>query len=79
MTTNVHTFQLAAVLIEAAEDEGQKKEAVIQRVKNMLANAVKWLKEKLAKLIDFLKEKASKLEETFKKAGDYLKGLVETS
>lgn len=57
MTTNVHTFQLAAVLIEAAEDEGQKKEAVIQRVKNMFSNAVKWLKEKLAKLIDFLKEK----------------------
>lgn len=77
MNTNVHTFQLAAVLIEAAEDEGQKKEAVIQRVKTMLSNAVKWLKEKLAKLIDFLKEKASKLEETFKKAGDYLKGLVE--
>lgn len=24
MSTNVHTFQLAAVLIEAAEDEGQK-------------------------------------------------------
>ena len=28
MTTNIHTFQLAAVLIEAAEDEGQKKEAI---------------------------------------------------
>ena len=30
MSANFYTFQLAAVLIEAAENEGQKKEAVIQ-------------------------------------------------
>lgn len=37
MSVNFYTFQLATVLIEAVEDEGQKKEAVIQRVKNMLS------------------------------------------
>lgn len=74
-----HTFQIAALLIEAAEEQGEKKESIIQKVKSMLAKAVEWVKDKLAKLTEFLKQKAGKLEETFKKSVEYFKNLFNRS
>lgn len=61
-----HTFQIAAVLIEAAEEQGEKKESIIRKIKNMLSRALAWIKEKLSAFKAFLADKVSKLGKAIK-------------
>ena len=64
--TQAHTFQIAAVLIEAAEEQGEKKESILQKIKSMLSKALNWIKEKLSTFKAFLADKVSKLGKAIK-------------
>lgn len=66
MTTNVHTFQLAAVLLEAASEQGEKKESLGKKISNMIKKAVAWLKNKLKDFATFFKDKVLRLDGIFK-------------
>lgn len=64
--TEAHTFQIASILIEAAEEQGEKKESLFKKIKNMLSRALNWIKEKLSSFKAFLSDKVSKLGKAIK-------------
>lgn len=66
MTTNVHTFQLAAVLLEAASEQGEKKEELGKKISNMIKKAISWVKNKLKDFGSFFKNKVLRLDGIFK-------------
>lgn len=66
-----HTIQISAILVEAAEQQGDKK-GLIERVKGFFKRIVEAIKEKVGKLVKFLAEKMKPLGGIFKRAKEKL-------
>ena len=61
--TEEQSIQLACILIEASEENGnpETKEGLVSKIKGVLDRVNNWIKEKLHKLTTFIKEKFSKV------------------
>lgn len=66
-----HTIQISAILVEAAEQQGDKK-GLIERVKGFFKRIVDAIKEKVGKFVKFLVEKLKPLSGIFKRAKEKL-------
>ena len=66
-----HAIQISAILVEAAEQQGDKK-GLIERVKGFFKRIVDAIKEKVGKFVKFLAEKMKPLSGLFAKAKEKL-------
>ena len=66
-----HAIQISAILVEAAEQQGDKK-GLIERVKGFFKRIVEAIKEKVGKFVKFLAEKMKPLSGLFAKAKEKL-------
>lgn len=66
-----HAIQISAILVEAAEQQGDKK-GLIERVKGFFKRIVEAIKEKVSKFVKFLAEKMKPLSGLFAKAKEKL-------
>lgn len=64
--TQAHTFQIAAVLIEAAEEEGAPKTTLMNKIRVFLKRTIDWIKSKLKGFKDFLTKKIKIFDVFFK-------------
>lgn len=69
--TENHAIQISAILVEAAEQQGDKK-GLIERVKGFFKRIVDAIKEKVGKFVKFLAEKMKPLSGLFAKAKEKL-------
>lgn len=66
-----HAIQISAILVEAAEQQGDKK-GLIERVKGFFKRIVEAIKEKVGKFVKFLAEKMKPLSGLFKRVKEKL-------
>ena len=66
-----HAIQISAILVEAAEQQGDKK-GLIERVKGFFKRIVDAIKEKVSKFVGFLAKKMKPLSGLFAKAKEKL-------
>lgn len=66
-----HAIQISAILVEAAEQQGDKK-GLIERVKGFFKRIVDAIKEKISKFVGFLAKKMKLLSGLFAKAKEKL-------
>lgn len=69
------SLQLAAILIEAAEENGTPKTTLINKIKKFIKDAIEWVKSKLKKFKEFLSKKFKLFDVFFKGFDKILKEL----